>query len=193
MKSKSINDLVRERIRQLRLTHGMGVTEVASKAGLPVSSYASLETGAYRITLDNLFRILGALEVDIDEVWPAEVTGAAVTNEKLYFKRIQEFRLSEVIHLSDAEGGGLFALHGQKCSVLMSFHLSDFLLDRLILSLEERRAYPGGKWFRHKFKDTRFFLFLKAETCPDYVAAMIRSYMINWSALFGEILSGNGT
>ena len=52
MNHSSVNDLVRDRIRRLRTSRGIGVTELAAKAGIPVSSYASLERGAYRLTLE---------------------------------------------------------------------------------------------------------------------------------------------
>lgn len=190
MSHGSINDLVRERIRRLRNARGIGVTELASRAGIPVSSYASLESGAYRITLDNLFRILGALDVGIEDVWPVESEGIRVTDEALYLKRVQEFRLSEIVSLSAAEGCALFADRNGRCSVVAALHLSDVLLDRLVLYLEQGQQLGGGRWFERQYRDIAFHFFLKTDSCPDFVQAMIQTYLINWSALFGSELSG---
>lgn len=190
MSHGSINDLVRERIRRLRTARGIGVTELAVRAGLPVSSYASLENGAYRITLDNLFRILGALDVGIEDVWPIESEGVRVTDEALYLKRVQEFRLSEIVSLSGADGCALFAERDGNCSVVASSHLSDTLLDRLALYLGQGTQLGGGLWFQRSYRDTCFHFFLNAESCPDFVQAVIQTYLINWSALFGSELAG---
>jgi transcriptional regulator with XRE-family HTH domain len=190
MNHGSINDLVRERIRRLRTARGIGVTELAVRAGIPVSSYASLESGAYRITLDNLFRILGALDVGIEDVWPIESEGVRVTDENLYLKRVQEFRLSEIVSLSGAEGCALFAEQDGECSVVGASHLSDTLLDRLALYLGQGQQLGGGLWFERRYRDTRFHFFLKAESCPDFVQTIIQTYLINWSALFGSELAG---
>lgn len=189
MNHGSVNDLVRERIRRLRTARGIGVTELAGRAGIPVSSYASLENGAYRITLDNLFRILGALDVGIEDVWPIEPEGVRVTDEALYLKRVQEFRLNEVVSLSGAEGCALFAEREGRCSVVASTHLSDVLVDRLVLYLEQGQQLGGGLWYERRYREMRFHFFLKTDQCPDFVQAMIQTYMINWSALFGSSLS----
>ncbi len=39
-------------------------------AGIPLGSYSCLETGRYRLNLENLLRILEALKIDIAQVWP---------------------------------------------------------------------------------------------------------------------------
>lgn len=190
MNHGSINDLVRSRIRRLRTARGIGVTELAARAGLPVSSYASLESGAYRFTLDNLFRILGALDVGIEDVWPVESEGIRVTDETLYLKRVQEFRLGEIVSLSGAEGCALLAEREGHCSIVTSLHLSDVFTDRLILHLEQGQRLGGGQWYESKYRDISFHFFLKTAGCPEFVEAMIETYMINWSAVFGSELSG---
>ena len=189
MNHSSVNDLVRDRIRRLRTSRGIGVTELAAKAGIPVSSYASLERGAYRLTLDNLFRILGALDVGIEDVWPVESVGVRVTDEALYLKRIQEFRLSEVVSLSGADGCALFAVREGRCSVVSSLHLTDVQLDRLVLYLEQGQQLGVGLWKERRYRGIRFHFFLKAESCPEFVQTMLDVYMINWCALFGAELT----
>lgn len=68
----SVDNFVRHKIRRMRKSKKLKIREIATLASMPHSSYASMESGFYNINLDNLFRILGALEVDIREVWPAE-------------------------------------------------------------------------------------------------------------------------
>ncbi len=67
----AVNDFVRRRIRELRIERELKTSDLARRAGIALGSYSCLEAGAYRISLENLFRILTALKVDIREVWPA--------------------------------------------------------------------------------------------------------------------------
>ena len=107
MASKNtVNEFVRQRIRELRKSRSIKIREIATRTGLPYSSYASMESGFYNINLDNLFRILGALDVDIREVWPAETVASSLAENELYLQTIQQFRLGELVSLCDAEGGG---------------------------------------------------------------------------------------
>jgi transcriptional regulator with XRE-family HTH domain len=172
----------------------MGLREMAERTGIPVSSYASMETGAYRIHLESLFRVLAALEIDITAVWPTESAGAqAADSEVPYLRRIQEFRLSEVINLSRAEGGALFCVSRGRCQVLMYQNLNDFLLDRLSLRLEDGEQMNPGLWWQRTYRDSSFHLFLKAEGCPDFVGKLVTHYLINWCALFAESLADKGS
>jgi hypothetical protein len=144
-----------------------------------------MESGHYNISLDHLFRILGALEADISDVWPVETAGVEGTADRLYLHRIQSFRLAEVIALSGGEGGALFAVREDQCDVVIHQSISDFLLDRLILYLEDGRHYSDGVWFERTYGDTSFYFFLKADDCPDFVKAMVRRYLVIWSHVFG--------
>lgn len=131
MPSKNkINELVRLRIREIRKSKKVKVRQIAAQAEMPYSSYASMECGFYNINLDNLFRILGALDTDIREVWPAETAINKSEETRLYLERIQQFRLGEIISLSGTEGAALFRVQGDKCKILLHQGLSDFLLDR---------------------------------------------------------------
>ena len=181
-----INCLVRRKLRQLRLGKKLKLRQIATQAGIPLSSYACMESGHYNISLDHLFRILGALEADIRDVWPVETTGVADEADRLYLKRIQSFRLSEILSLSGGEGGALFAVRKGRCGVLMHDNLSDFLLDRLILYLEDGRRYSRGMWFERTCGDVVYSFFLKAEHCPDFVKSMIYRYLVIWSHVFED-------
>ena len=183
MKSR-ISLLISERLRRLRRERRLGVTEVARRAGLPVSSYGCIEGGYYAITLDNLFRILGALELDITEVWPSDDAGSKALESPLYVRRLQEFRFGEILGLSCAEGAALFLTKGKHVSVLMAQGLSDFLLDRLVLCLEDGREYDQGVWIRLSSGGQTLALFLKASSCPEFVRRLAEQYLPVWFVAF---------
>ncbi len=187
LSGQSVNDFARQRLRGFRLSKNVGVREMAERAGLPTSSYASMEAGAYRLNLEFLFRVLAALEADITAVWPSEAAGTrAEDSELLYQRRLQEFRLGEVIRLSQAEGGALFEARGRSCRIVMYQNLSDFLLDRCLVRLENGDPPNQGLWWHQDFLDTTYHFFLKAEGCPSSVEKLVQHYLVNWCALFAD-------
>ena len=181
-----INEFVRLRIREVRRSKKLKVREIAAQLGMPYSSYASMEGGFYNINLDNLFRILGVLDIDIREIWPVEAAITEATENRLYVQRIQQFRLGEIISLSGAEGGALFSVKDEKCHLLVNQGVSDFLLDRLIFYLEDGLSYPDGQWFHKTHKGEEFHFFLKSESCPDFLAKLIRKYMVIWTEVYSR-------
>lgn len=70
-----VSDYVAATVRRIRVEKGILVTDMARRTGIPLGSYSCLETGRYRMSLDNLFRILHVLGTDIQQVWPGEITG----------------------------------------------------------------------------------------------------------------------
>ena len=181
-----INEFVRLRIREIRRTKKIKVREIAAQLGMPYSSYASMEGGFYNINLDNLFRILGVLDTDIREIWPAELAVTEAAEDRLYLQKIQQFRLSKVISLSAAEGGALFSVKDEHCHLLVHQGVGDFLLDRLMFYLEDGLPYPDGQWFHKTRKEEEFHFFLKGESCPDFLSKLIRKYMVIWSEVYSE-------
>ncbi len=181
-KSFAVNEFVRRRIRRLRLSKGIKLVELASRLSLPASSYASMETGQCRISLDHLFRITGELGVDINDVWPCEAAFETAEN-RVYIRRIQEFRFNEIISLTDAEGAALLSVQSGVCKIVMHSRLSDFLLDRLILYVEAGRKYEGGLWFEKSVGEDNLFLFLKSRPCAPFINQLIGFYLTIWSGL----------
>jgi transcriptional regulator with XRE-family HTH domain len=179
-----INEFIRLRIREIRRTKKIKVREIAAQLEMPYSSYASMEGGFYNINLDNLFRILGVLDIDIREIWPAESVLTEAAEDRLYLQRIQQFRLGEIISLSGAEGGALFSVKDEKCHLLVHQGVSDFLLDRLIFYLEDGVPYPDGQWFHKTLKGEEFHFLLKSESCPDFLSKLIRMYMAIWAEVY---------
>ena len=186
MPSKNkINEFVRRKIRELRKAKKLKLREIAARTRIPYSSYASMECGFYNIKLDNLFRILGALDADIREVWPPEIV-TEIDENKLYLQRIQQFRLGELIALSGAEGAALFVVEREKCKVLLHQGLSDFLLDRLIFYLEDGLSYQHGLWLEKTSYGKDFHFFLKGENCPDFLSQLIKKYLALWVEVFAD-------
>jgi len=187
MSSKNtINELVRLRIREIRKSRKVKIREIATQAGMPYSSYASMECGFYNINLDNLFRILGALDIDIREVWPVETAVTLAAEDRLYLERIQQFRLSEIISLSGSEGAALFVVNGERCKLLLHQGLSDFLLDRLIFYLEDELPYPHGLWCKKTSQGKDFYFFMKGESCPEFLSKLIQKYLSIWVEVYSK-------
>ncbi len=67
----AISKYVVQSIRRKRMEQGMRVQDMAKRTGIPLGSYSCLETGRYRMSLENLFRILAVLGLEIKEVWPS--------------------------------------------------------------------------------------------------------------------------
>ncbi len=88
MRSKgAINNYVAYRIREVRNARKLSSQEVARKTGIAPGSYSCLENGWYNINLDNLFKILQALEADVQDVWPKTEEPACETIDESYLLR----------------------------------------------------------------------------------------------------------
>ncbi len=59
---------VRRRLRELRISKGMTLDDVAGQAGIDVSTLSRLESGKRRLALDHLPRLAEALSVTTDEL-----------------------------------------------------------------------------------------------------------------------------
>lgn len=180
---RQVNDSIRHRLRRIRRCKGLPLGEAAIRAGIPLSSYSCLESGHYAISLHNLARMLGALEVDINQVWPIE-TAQFERHHEGRSRQIQILRLQEVLSLSGASGIALFAIHKDCCKVLLQQALSDSELDSLVHFLQQGHHSPQGLWFRTDQDLTQFHLFLRAKECPSYVKQLIKHYMSIWRQTF---------
>lgn len=65
---RAVNRYVGHRIQKLRKQRRLSSQEVARRTGLAPGSYSCLENGWYRISLENLFRILQVLDVHVTEM-----------------------------------------------------------------------------------------------------------------------------
>jgi len=82
---------VRRRIRELRAQQGLTLEDVATRAGIDVSTLSRLESGKRRLALDHLPRLAVALSVSTDELLRApealdpRVRGSAHTYNGITF------------------------------------------------------------------------------------------------------------
>ena len=82
---------VRRRIRELRTQQGLTLEDVATRAGIDVSTLSRLESGKRRLALDHLPRLAVALSVSTDELLRApeapdpRVRGSAHTHNGITF------------------------------------------------------------------------------------------------------------
>jgi len=66
------------RLRELRKERGLTQAELARQIGIQQSDLSRMEKGEYRVSLDNLFKILGVFELDLADFFgdDAKTTGA---------------------------------------------------------------------------------------------------------------------
>ena len=55
------------RLRELRKNRGLTQAELARQIGIQQSDLSRMEKGEYRVSLDNLFKILGVFDLDLSE------------------------------------------------------------------------------------------------------------------------------
>ncbi len=60
------------RLRELRKERGLTQAELARQIGIQQSDLSRMEKGEYRVSLDNLFKILGAFELDLADFFSDE-------------------------------------------------------------------------------------------------------------------------
>lgn len=70
MTDDPVNDLIAKFIRQERLKRALRAKDMHRLTGIPLSSYACLETARYRISPENLLRIQVALRCPLEALWP---------------------------------------------------------------------------------------------------------------------------
>lgn len=67
-----IEDLVRQRLRSLRLARGWSLDELAKRSNIGASTISRLETGRRRIAIDQLVDLASALDTTVDHVLALE-------------------------------------------------------------------------------------------------------------------------
>src|ERR1700751_3695346 len=59
---------IRQRLRELRMQHGLTLEDVAARANIDTSTLSRLESGKRRLALDHLPRLAAALSVSTDDL-----------------------------------------------------------------------------------------------------------------------------
>ncbi len=71
------------RLRRLRKERGLTQAELARQIGIQQSDLSRMEKGEYRVSLDNLFKILGAFDLDLANFFADGQTVAAQHHQPL--------------------------------------------------------------------------------------------------------------
>lgn len=74
--------LVGRKIRHLRKAHNLTQTELSSRIGIQQSDLSRMEKGEYRVSLDNLFKILAEFRMSIGEFFE-EIAEESVSPREL--------------------------------------------------------------------------------------------------------------
>jgi len=91
--------LVGRKIRQLRKEHKLTQTELSSRIGVQQSDLSRMEKGEYRVSLDNLFKILAEFRMSVGEFFE-EIAEESINPRDLQvlrdFKHLDEESQREV-------------------------------------------------------------------------------------------------
>ena len=68
------------RLRRLRKQHGLTQIELARQIGIQQSDLSRMEKGEYRVSLDNLFKILSVFGLSVATFFAAEETPSVVAS-----------------------------------------------------------------------------------------------------------------
>lgn len=80
--ASTTDELVRTRLRALRVERGLSQEEVATRAGMATSTLSRLESGARRLALDHLTPLAGALGVEVGDLLAPAVAPDPRVREK---------------------------------------------------------------------------------------------------------------
>ncbi len=91
--------LVGRKIRQLRKEHKLTQTELSTRIGIQQSDLSRMEKGEYRVSLDNLFKILAEFRMSVGEFF-GEIAEESLNPRDLQmlrdFKRLDQESQREV-------------------------------------------------------------------------------------------------
>lgn len=187
MDAEALHRFIRGCLRRLRRERGLTLTEAARRAGLPVSSLSSLETGGHHFTLVALHRILVALNADIAEVWPpAWERGVEFSTGGLAdLERVNWFRMREILVRAGGDSLGLALEQDERMTILGAIGLSDQdrrLLEQTprcnLVSLNER----GWTVLTRRAGKKRLHLCVKGGQMRPYLRELAQIYLSIWLA-----------
>lgn len=99
-----VNECVAHRLKEIRKSRGLASREVARLAGIPPGSYSCLENSRYQVKIASLLRILTALDVDIQDVWPAVAVPGDLLSDPEEIRRLLD-ELRAVSDSTEMDGG----------------------------------------------------------------------------------------
>jgi len=74
---------VGSRLRRLRKERGLTQAELARQIGIQQSDLSRMEKGAYRVSLDNLFKILSVFDLDLADFFGDQHDKTEIENQPL--------------------------------------------------------------------------------------------------------------
>lgn len=77
-----LDDLVRKRLRAVRLARGLSLAELAEASHLSVSTLSRIETGSRRLALDQLVTLARALDTSLDQLVATEADDVVIAPVK---------------------------------------------------------------------------------------------------------------
>ena len=81
------------RLRRLRKERHLSQTDLARQIGIQQSDLSRMEKGEYRVSLENLFKILGVLELDVTEFFQTETARPATAQQPLSHQDMQTLQM----------------------------------------------------------------------------------------------------
>ena len=75
----AVDDLVRKRLRALRLARGLSLGELAERTHLSAATLSRLETGSRRLALDQLVLLARALDTTLDQLVATEAEDVIIS------------------------------------------------------------------------------------------------------------------
>lgn len=159
-----IHDLLRKRLRGVREKRHLTQKEIAERADLPVSSYNAIETGAVRMTILSLWKILSAIGVPIWEIWPPNLEQSSNLGEATEFSSVDQitaFRFLDIFSFCGADGAVLIFRKAHHVEVLCWINAEED--ERQCLCSENllNREPPGWKMLTKKKGLYSIYLYLK--------------------------------
>ena len=194
------NTHVRLQIRRLRLSRGWTQRQLARAAGVSSSSLGCLESGFYRLNVDTLDRILGALNVDVSDIWPSSKNKISESDIPLLpgIDQVSFFRVREIHLLSSAESSCLFtgisAPNGgaDRGNGSFPFELRTLYTintgeaERLWVGRQLAAGALADSWAKYSScrKPLHIFLCLKNASMQPWIESLIERYLSSWLAAF---------
>src|SRR5690606_34420509 len=182
---QEIYHFIREQIRIARFERGLTQKEVAIRAGLVKSSYASIETGDSRPSIGTLYKILGALKLDISDVWPPVWEGSGVGDSALpEFNVINTFRIRQIFSLSQAESICLIFQSRGLTEPIFSMYTEEEERDCLFEAISTNRSCPEWEVLSKRTNGASVHFCLKVDSLESYLLQLAAIYLALWLNTF---------
>jgi len=85
--------VIGSRLRRLRKEHNLTQADLARQIGIQQSDLSRMEKGEYRVSLDNLFKILGAFDLEISDFFGEQSEAASADSRPLSHEDMQLLHL----------------------------------------------------------------------------------------------------